>query len=314
MKKLVLILLVLFALLLLTTFGGGRAAPSAAEPAATPAEETEAPAPEPLAAAETQTPETVTETPPPSPTPTPGNVTALIRELVIGQGYGRDGSEVLARLRALDPGTADKWESILNRWSALEELTLNPEVLPDGLEDTEGLCLVVLGFELNPNGSMKDELLGRLEVALAGAEKYPLARIVCTGGGTASGNPDATEAGKMAEWLVENGVARERIIVEDRSLTTTQNAVNTYRILQEQYPQVRQIAVISSDYHVPVGVLLFEAQATLLADAPGRERYTVVSNAAYAAPYGSVPPMFVAAALIELAGDWDTANRLYNGG
>lgn len=75
------------------------------------------------------------------------------------------------------------------------------DVLPDGLPDTDELCIVVLGFQLNPDGSMRDELINRLNVALRSAEKYPNAYIVCTGGGTASGNASATEAGEMATLI-----------------------------------------------------------------------------------------------------------------
>ena len=103
-------------------------------------------------------------------------------------------------------------------------LEIHENILPDGLPETDELCLVVLGFQLNPDGSMRNELTERLKVAKASAEKYPNALIVCTGGGTASRNPDATEAGEMAKWLTANGVDAQRVIVEDQSLTTAQNA------------------------------------------------------------------------------------------
>ena len=170
---------------------------------------------------------------------------------------------------------------------------------------------MVLGFQLNPDGSMRPELVERLQVALASAEKYPHALIVCTGGGTAAANKSATEAGCMAEYLREQGVAPERIIVEDHSQTTAQNAAFTCRILEEQYPQVRQLAILSSDYHIATGVLLFSAQATLTAEEVGKERFTVVSNAAWPAPSGSLSTMFQAGALIELAGDVKTAYEIY---
>ena len=133
------------------------------------------------------------------------------------------------------------------------------------------------------------------------------ALIVCTGGGTAAKNKSATEAGKMAEWLIENGIAPERVIVEDKSLTTAQNAIYTLNILAERYPQVRELAVISSDYHIATGVLLFGAEAILRGGEPVR----VVSNAAWKAPSGSLSPMFQAGALIELSGDAETAFEIY---
>ena len=115
----------------------------------------------------------------------------------------------------------------------------------------------------------------------------------------------------MAEWLAEEGIDSRRIIVEDRSLTTAQNAVYTYEILTDAYPQVSQLAIVSSDYHIATGTLLFGAEAILRREEAGKERLTVVSNAAYRAPSGSLSAMFQAGALIELSGDVDTAFEIY---
>ena len=184
-------------------------------------------------------------------------------------------------------------------------------MLPDGLPGTDELCIVALGFQLNPDGSMRDELIERLKVLKACAEKYPDALIVCTGGGTAAENRSATEAGRMAEWLIENGVAPERVIAEEQSLTTAQNAVYTLDLLEKRCPQVRKLAIVSSDYHIATGTLLFEAEAILRAEKAGAEAVQVVSNAAWKAPSGSLSTMFQAGALIELSGDTDTAFEIY---
>ena len=234
-----------------------------------------------------------------------------VKEMVVYYGsYGAEAEQavgrLLQRLRVTDPVPADKWQKIMDLWQSVKSgLVLNDGVLPDGLAETDELCLVVLGFQLNPDGSMRSELVERLKVALASANKYPNALVVCTGGGTASQEPSATEAGRMADWLVENGIAPERIIIEDRSLTTAQNAIFTFDLLA-QYPQVRQIAIISSDYHIETGTLLFGAEA-ILRDS-GAE---IVSNAAWHAPSGSLPAMFQAGALIELSGDAETAFKIY---
>ena len=110
----------------------------------------------------------------------------------------------------------------------------------------------------------------------------------------------------MAEWLEHQGVDPSRLIVENHSLTTAQNAIYTFDILTEQYPQVKQIAIISSDYHIATGVLLFGAEAIL------RESdVEIVSNAAWHAPSGKLSAMFQAGALIELSGDVETAFDIY---
>ena len=241
----------------------------------------------------------------------------IIEEMVIYYGSygGQADSQVdvlLRELESLDPAAAGKWMRIMNLWRSVQtELTITQNILPDGLPETDELCLVVLGFQLNPDGSMKDELVERLKVAKASAEKYPKAYIVCTGGGTAAENPEATEAGEMAKWLVDNGVDAGRVIVENRSLTTAQNAIYTWQILTEQYPQVKQLAIISSDYHIATGTLLFGAEASLQAEEAGKETISVVSNAAWHAPSGTLSAMFQAGALIELSGDVETAFDIY---
>ena len=241
----------------------------------------------------------------------------IIEELVVD--YGNYGSEadgqiqsLLKELRGVDADAAGRWERIMTLWkTANTKLQIQDGVLPDGLPDTDALCIVALGFQLNPDGSMREELIERLTVVKASAEKYPNALIVCTGGGTAAQNESATEAGKMAEWLIENGIAKERVIVEDKSLTTAQNGIYTCDILAEHYPQVKQLAIVSSDYHIATGTLLFEAEAILRAEKAGEEAVHVVSNAAWKAPSGNLSTMFQAGALIELSGDVDTAFEIY---
>ena len=243
------------------------------------------------------------------------SVPEMIRQLVVyyaTYGSEADGktAELLEDLKAADPVAGAK--CILQLWKNVNtDLEIHENILPDGLPDTDELCLVILGFQLNANGTMKNELIERLTVAKACAEKYPNALLVCTGGGTASGNPEATEAGEMAKWLIENGIDPQRVIVEDRSLTTAQNAVYTWQILSGKYPRVRQLAIISSDYHIATGTLLFGAEATILAEEAGKEVMTVVSNAAWPAPTGSLSVMFQAGALIELSGDIETAFEIY---
>ena len=237
--------------------------------------------------------------------------------MVVDYGsYGDEADEriesLLKELRAVDTDAADRWTSIMTLWKTITtDLPLNYDVLPDGLPDTDELCIVALGFQLNPDGTMRDELIERLTVVKNSAEKYPNALIVCTGGGTAAENESATEAGKMAEWLIENGIAEDRVIVEDKSLTTAQNAIYTFDILTERYPQVKELVIVSSDYHIATGALLFEAESVLRAEKAGSETVHVVSNASWKAPSGTLSNMFQAGALIELSGDVDTAFEIY---
>lgn len=168
------------------------------------------------------------------------------------------------KLAALDKESADRWTAIIKYWNdANEKDFVNRDILPDGLSDDNSLCIVVLGYQLNADGTMKDELIGRLETALDNADKYPNAYILVTGGGTASANSSATEADCMAEWLLENGIAEDKVIIENMSKTTAENALFSYAILNRDYPEVSSIAIVTSDYHIPLGCMLFNSEFML---------------------------------------------------
>ena len=245
------------------------------------------------------------------------NAQEIIEELVVDYGSYTDQAlgrvdELIKELKTVSPDLGTRWKTITDIWKTVNsDPAIHYDVLPDGLPDTDELCIVALGFQLEPDGTMREELISRLKVVLKSAEKYPRACIVCTGGGTASENAAAAEAGEMAKWLISNGIDQKRVIVEDNSLTTAQNAVFTYDILTTQHPDVRYLAIVSSDYHIATGTLLFKAEAVLRAGTPGSEKLEVISNAAWKAPSGSLSTMFQAGALIELSGDTKTAYEIY---
>ena len=195
-----------------------------------------------------------------------------------------DIERVLAELKAVDEQKYTEWSQIMDYWMYVnDELVVNTKVAPDGLPNDDSMCIVVLGFALNDDGSMKDELIGRLTVALETAKKYPNAYVACTGGGTAKNNPDATEADQMAAWLIEQGLDESRIIVENKSKSTVQNAQFTYAILRASYPQIKHLCMVTSDYHIQRGSLLYYAQCLLSAYEAGDQILDIISNAGYEA-------------------------------
>lgn len=185
----------------------------------------------------------------------------------------------LRQMEAVSPNQAEIWEAVMDSvfW-ANGHMPVHRDVLPDGLAEDDSLCIVVLGFELNADGSMKPELLQRLKVAKASAEKYPNAFILCTGGET-SRREGVSEAGEMARWLRNNGIDGSRILVEDDSLSTKANAVYSYRLLTESCPQVTSIAVVTSAYHIRCGCGLFGAVSDYYSAVEGTPAIEIVSNA-----------------------------------
>ena len=261
--------------------------------------------PEARPAADVWETDTAPDTPAPTETPMRSS-REIIRDMVYAySSYGPEADGdiqvLLEELGSVDQDAAARWKRIMATWKSIDaDLLIQYDVLPDGLPDTDELCIVALGFQLNPDGTMRRELTERLKVVKNSAEKYPNAWIVCTGGGTAAKDPSATEAGRMAAWLIRHGIDKSRILVEDRSMTTAENAIFTYALLSQAAPQVTKLAIISSDYHIATGTLLFDAEAILQAGNPGEQTLNVVANAAWAAPSGALSARFQAGALMEL--------------
>lgn len=165
--------------------------------------------------------------------------------------------DALKKIQSIDPEAGKMWQKVMASWDRCNTMEIPADVLPDGLPEDDSLCIVVLGYELNRDGSMKKELIARLETALRSAQKYPNAYVAVTGGGTAA-ESDMTEAEAMAAWLRRKGISEDRLIVEKDAMSTAYNAVNTYGILVRDYPEVKGIAIVTSDYHVPWGATLFQ--------------------------------------------------------
>ena len=188
----------------------------------------------------------------------------------------------LEEMALVDPVQAEAWEQIMAYWSYVNtDMVVNIGTVPEGLPEDDSVAIVILGFALNDDGTMKDELIGRLQTGLNIAVAYPNSYVVVTGGGTAKNNPDVTEGGLMGQWLLDQGLAEDRLIIENKAPNTVGNAENTYKILSEEYPQVDSFVMVTSDYHVPRGCILFYSKCLLAAYASGGEPLELISNAGF---------------------------------
>ena len=243
----------------------------------------------------------------------------LIEDMILYYGcYGEEAAEeidwLLDTLKETDISQGELWEDIMDYWEYVNtDLVINSENLPNNLPEDDSLAIVILGNALKDDGSLKEEQIGRLSVGLACAEQYPNAYVVCTGGGTAKDNQDVTEAGQMGAWLLENGLAEERLILENQSRSTIENAQFTLDILYTDYPQVDSVAIVSSDYHIARGCLLFETTALMMADEEQEPEVQVVSNCASAAPDKEYTDDYLRGwqmyNMLQLIGDLDLARQ-----
>ena len=298
------------ALLFLSACGGKTGMPTAVPDSAIETQSpTETPRP-------TETP-IPTDAPTPTPIPSDREVKEILRDIILTYAFEERGSEriepLLSELRSVDPAKADYMDEVMAYWQYVDnDLGLYYNELPPGLARDDTLAIVVLGYQLKPDGTMRDELLGRLQVAMLCASEYPNALVVCAGGGTASKNPSVTEAGEMAKWLIAAGLEPSRLLVENRSGSTLENAKNTAYLLQEYCPQVRTVAIVSSSYHIARASLLFES---VFLDPETGADLSVVANGAYDTYNVSDEDSRrdIAGCMMELLVDEETAQAVFYG-
>lgn len=185
----------------------------------------------------------------------------------------------LRNLESESPAQGAMWRQIMSDWDRLNHSGFaSSRSLRDDLAQDDSLCIVVFGYGLNQNGSMKPELYDRLNVALQAARQYPNAYIAVTGGET-SGVKGISEAAVMAIWLMNNDVSEDRIILEKKSLSTTENAQNTCGQLNQEYPRIKQLAVVTSDYHIALAATVLQTACTYSEAMQGGREMTVVAGA-----------------------------------
>ncbi len=71
---------------------------------------------------------------------------------------------------------------------------------------------------------------------------------VIVAGGQGKGK-DFAESFVMKKYLIDNGIAEQRIIEENKSTTTNENLQNSKNILNNIAPNTNNIGIITSDFH-----------------------------------------------------------------
>jgi len=109
-------------------------------------------------------------------------------------------------------------------------------------------AVIVLGAGVNGR-TPSLSLLVRLQAALDYSKEHPEVPIVVSGG--QGPGEDVTEARCMADWLIDHGVDRERILLEEQAVNTRQNLQFSSAILADHgIDTTDNIAIVSSDYHL----------------------------------------------------------------
>jgi len=124
---------------------------------------------------------------------------------------------------------------------------------PDGI--------VVLGGAIGPelsglrNEVSLNEAAERMTVIAELARRFPQARIVFSGGNGGLVFPQGTEAEFALRLLLSFGIARERIILEDRSRNTVENAIYSREVASPKPGECWLL--VTSAHHMPRSVGTF---------------------------------------------------------
>lgn len=100
-----------------------------------------------------------------------------------------------------------------------------------------------------------NEAAERITEAVLLARRFPRAKIVFSGGGAGVLREERPAGRQVAAFWQAAGIGAERIVFEERSLTTFENAVETKRLLQPRDGQV--FLLVTSAAHMPRSVATF---------------------------------------------------------
>ena len=154
-------------------------------------------------------------------------------------------------IKALKEKFPNKIEAYLKKFENAERntsLVLNYVESPK-----EKDFIVTLGYALNSDGTMHETLIKRLDQTYSAAIANPDAKIIVSGGVQKSG---VTESYLMKKWLIEKGIDANRIIPEDKSKDTVDNALNSVEILKVN--NAKNIILITSASHIRRAKTIFE--------------------------------------------------------
>lgn len=109
----------------------------------------------------------------------------------------------------------------------------------------EETTVVVLGCQVKEDGPSL-MLLRRLQAAQKYLKENPEIKCIVSGG---QGDDEVmSEAECMRDWLVENGIEKERIFTEDKSTSTRENLEFSKEIIEREN-LCEKITVVTNEFH-----------------------------------------------------------------
>lgn len=114
--------------------------------------------------------------------------------------------------------------------------------------------IIVLGAQVREDGPSV-VLKYRLDKAIGYLNENP--DTICIVSGGRGVNEPFSEAEGMSDYLLENRIDKNRILLEDKSINTVENIVNSKALMKDAY---NGIGVVTNNFHVFRAVQIAKAQ------------------------------------------------------
>ncbi len=121
-----------------------------------------------------------------------------------------------------------------------------------GAPDDRRTAIVILGAAVWPGGQPSPTLARRIARGASLALQHPEMTVIASGGW---GREPPAEALVMRDRLADLGVPRDRILCEDTSTSTLENALCSARLMERH--GLTRVLVVTDSYHCPRAILTF---------------------------------------------------------
>jgi len=171
---------------------------------------------------------------------------------------GGDSKAFQTTFKHLEKLYPEKIEQYINAVNLADEIMHTALV-----SEPKKLCLknhaiVILGYALNDDGSINQMLLQRLKLTFKLFKLNPDSVIIPSGGMAKEG---ITESYVMKSWLIEQGVPKDKIIIECKSKDTVGNGVYSVIIMKEL--DIDSATIVTNASHMRRALSIFAEESKI---------------------------------------------------
>ncbi len=160
----------------------------------------------------------------------------------------------LMELKKRYPNKTNEYKNKFRRIDEIEKIQINIKPKKTNKEDH---AIVILSYILDSDGTMNQILIDRMQQGLIASQLNPGAKIILSGGGKPQ--QGVTSAYLMQQWLLEQGIPKSRIILENQSIDTTGNAIYSSHIMAKL--GIKHVTLVTSASHMRRSLVNYEESA-----------------------------------------------------